>query len=408
MMNHDPGIAEDIQRLSSLVDAGLLTRDQLEEAATGAAYRGVGIEKILRHEYQVPRRKILEAWSAHDRRPWVEHDERLPVPAELLSPFKAGKSPPDDWFPVAMDDTGILIATATQADTHLPASVEDRFPGKPYDLHVALPEDIQHFVGDFLNNPPRHLVGIERTNLAMWRNTLARWRTKLACYRTDFAKVRTYLSLLRGGLGLIAIARSLMHLYRHSSFYFTYWLMIAAALPLILLGMYHYVRIRKNILSPPRHQTIVEVTAAVLYFLENFQFAEKRPQTVSSRKTELARLAETLANHTVVIDRSYDNKDRSYFAHIRNLLAAQRTLAACYRTAFARARTGLSFMRTGVSFGAIGIGLMKYFGFSLLSGFDLFLLAVSTWMLIDGLLWYLPAYREQAEVPSYIMKSCEE
>ncbi len=408
MTNGDARPVDGPERFRGLVEAGLLAEERLEEAAAGAAYRGVDMERILHHEYRVPKRRILEALSAYYDRPWVEYDERVPVPPELLSPLWARAEPPGRWFPVFRDGERIVIAAADPEDPELPGELEEYFPGQEYELQVALPEDIEHFTEDFLNNTPGRLVGIERTNLAMWRNNMARWRTRLACYRTDFAKVRTYLSLLRGSLGLIVIGRSLMSLYRDSPFYITFWIMIAGALPLVLVGFYQYVRIRRNVLSPPQHQTIVEVTAAVLFFLDNFQYVEKTTPRISSRKTELARLAEMLTEYTVKIDRSPDNKDRSRLAHLRNLRAAQRTIGACYRTTFARARTGLSFIRTGISFLAIGVGLMQYFGLGLLTGFDLFLVGVSVWLLVDGALWYLPARREQSEVPPYIMNPRED
>ena len=81
------------------------------------------------------------------------------------------------------------------------------------------------------------------------------------------------------------------------------------------------------------------------------------------------------------------------------MLAAQRTVAACYRTIYARARTGLAFIRSGVSFAGLGLGLMQYFGLSILSGLDSVLVIAGIFMIIDGFLWYLPVRREQAEIP---------
>ena len=81
------------------------------------------------------------------------------------------------------------------------------------------------------------------------------------------------------------------------------------------------------------------------------------------------------------------------------MLAAQRTLAACYRTIYARARTGLAFIRTGVYFISISIGLLSYFRLGVNTPFDLILMTVGILMIVDGLLWYLPVRREQAELP---------
>jgi len=401
-MNRKADRTMEAEKFSRLLEDGELTREQLDVAMAAAAIRGIAVEKILRHEYNVPRRHILESLSAYYRIPWIEYDERLPVPPDILLPVYNAKQYSGAWFPVIREGEKIIIAVSDPGNPDVRNDAEACFPGRPLEFRVALAEDIRYFIKDFLNSHPDHLVGAERTDLAMWRNTMARWRTKLACYRTEFARVRTYLNLLRGGLGLIAVARALMHMHPQSPFYLAYWIMIGAASGLIGLGIYHYIRIRGHILKPPRHQTIVEVSAAVLYFFENYRFIETCQGDVAKGNTMLARLAASLQRYSVDIAPSHDNKDRSYLAHMRTLRAAQRTIAGCYRTVYARARTGLSFIRTGIAFLAIGIGLIQYFGFSLLTGFDLFLVALSIWMLADGALWYIPAKGEQSEIPNFI------
>jgi uncharacterized membrane protein YidH (DUF202 family) len=179
--------------------------------------------------------------------------------------------------------------------------------------------------------------------------------------------------------------------------------MIGIGFSLVILGVYSYRRIKTSVLRPPKPQTLVEVTAATLYFLELYQFAEEKTAPTATKGTMLARLVDSLPNQCVFIAGSPDNKLRSALAHERNLLAAQRTLSACYRTIYARARTGLSCVRSGVAFASIGLGLIEYFGFHLLTILDCFLIGSGLLMIIDGALWYLPVRREQAEVPKYLM-----
>jgi hypothetical protein len=47
----------------------------------------------------------------------------------------------------------------------------------------------------------------------------------------------------------------------------------------------------------------------------------------------------------------------------------------------------------------VGLGLLHYFVFSLLTAFDVLLIAAGVFMAVDGLLWYWPVRREQAEMP---------
>jgi uncharacterized membrane protein YidH (DUF202 family) len=400
---------ESIEKFRHLVETGILSAARLSEAAAGAAYRGVDVERILRHEYHIPRRRLLESLAAHYGCPYVEYDERVPIPFELLLGLDTRSICAGRWFPVAKDHQTAVIAVSNPNDPDLRAQVRACLHAERYEFRVALPEDVQAFIEDFLTEDPHHLIGNERTSLAFWRNTLARWRTRLACYRTEFAKVRTNLGFLSGGMGLIALGRALLRLHPSALEYYRYFYegIIILGLCLVALGLYHYIRIKGHVLRPPRHQTLVEVTSATLYFLENYQFVENRRENGHHRKTMLARLAELPLQCDVVIDQSRDNKKRSYLAHQRTLLSAQRTIAACYRTVYSRARTGLTFIRTGVSFLAVGIGLIQYFGFSLLTALDMVLVIGSLGMIVDGALWYLPARREQAEISDYLIQPAQ-
>ena len=387
----------EIDRLQGLVDTGAISRADLLQAADSASYRQLDVEWVLRHDCDIPRRIILQALSEHYHCRWVEYDERLPVPAELLAGLDADALCASHWFPIIKDDETLIIATNNPLDSQVLMEVKRYFPSRDYEFRVALNEDIRGFIQDFLNSVPEHIIGNERTGLAYWRNTMARWRTKLACYRTDFARARTHLTLLRGGLGLTTIGRTLLHVRTVESLVPFYWLMIISGLGVVLFGLTTYFKTKSSILRPPRHQTLVEVTGATLYFLEGYQFAEKRPPDAASKRTMLARLADSLPTYCVFIGPSLDNKVRSSLAHERTSLAGQRTVAGCYRTIYARARTGLSFIRTGGAFTSIGLGLMKYFGMGMLTILDAMLIIAGLLMIVDGALWYWPARLEQDE-----------
>jgi uncharacterized membrane protein YidH (DUF202 family) len=388
------------EKFQHLVDGGILTSEELRTAGVAADCRGIPVERILRYEYDIPRRQLLQALSEYYHCPWIEYDERVPVPPELLTPLNGRRPWTGLWFPVIRDGESVIIAAVDPLDPVMAREVKSLIPAAKYEFRVALGEDIQYFVQDFLNGPPEHLIGNERTGLAFWRNTMARWRTRMACYRTDFAKTRTNLSLVRGGLKIIFIVEALMHFHHGGALlYYLYWGLIGLGFSLVIFGLSIYRGIKKSIMSPPKHHTLVEVTSATLYFLENYQYTEKKQANSALRKTMLARLASFLPNCCVFIDSSLDHKVRSYLAHERNSLAAQRTVAGCYRTIYARARTGLSFIRTGVYFVSIGLGLIGYFGLNVLTILNAFLVASGIWMIVDGALWYWPVRKEQSEFP---------
>ena len=391
-------ISASAKRYSILIDWGVLKGDALYTADYNASARGIEIERVLISEYCVPKHILLQALSEYYSCPFVEYDERLPVPPELLTDLDGERLSINQWFPIIKDGNTVVIAANDPSDPVVHEEVKKVIKADKYEFWAALGEDVQWFIQDFLHAKPGYLIGTERTGLAFWRNTMAQWRTRLACYRTDLAMGRTYLSFLRWGLGLIAISDTLMRAHKSGSFFYLYVIMAGGFL-LALLGLYGYLEIRRARIKPPREQTLVEVTAATVQFLENYHFIPDTGTYIPAKQTMLARLGDFLADHCTILYPSPSSRERTHLARERNVLAAQRTVAACYRTIYAQARTGLAFIRTGVSFAGLGLGLMHYFGFSLLTAIDALLISAGILMTIDGWLWYMPVRREQAEVP---------
>jgi uncharacterized membrane protein YidH (DUF202 family) len=387
-----------MERYHLLIDWGILTREKLYSAKFASSARDIDIERILISEYKVPKHVLLRAISNYYGCHFIEYDERMPVPPELLANLDGDILLGSLWFPVIRDGETVIIAANNPHDPVLLNEVRSFISAEKYEFLVALREDIAWYIQDFLHEKPGHLIGTERTGLAFWRNTMAKWRTRLACYRNDLAKARTDLAFLRLGLGIIAIADTLKYTHRLPSI-FEYWGMIVLGMSLVLSGSSGYLKIRKSTMKPPKKQTLVEVTAATLHFLENYHFIENTAVTYKKKETMLARLGDFLANHCTILYPTPPSRERIHLARERNVLAAQRTVASCYRTIYARARTGLSFIRTGIVFSSVGFGLMHYFGLSILTISDSVLIIVGIMMVIDGLLWYLPVRKEQAEIP---------
>jgi len=384
-------------RYTPLISHGVLTTEELRQAEESAFARGVEAENVLLREFQVPKRVLLHALSDYYRCPPLEYDERLPVPPELLAGLDGERLSLSQWFPVGKSGDTVTVAVNNPHDPAVLEEIRRYLKTNICEIRVALGEDIQWFIQDFLHAKPGQLVGTERTGLAFWRNTMAQWRTRLACYRNDMAKVRTDLGFFRLGLGFVAVSNALMRTRLHGTIF--PWLIMAAGLLMASYGLVMYLKIRKSRIRPPGHHTLVEVTSATLQFLEDYHFIDDAGKMVPTKKTMLGRLGDFLADHCTILYPSPASLERTQLARERNVLAAQRTVAACYRTIYSRARTGLAFIRTGVSFASLGLGLLQYFGVSALSVFDAMLVVSGIFMIIDGFLWYMPVRKEQSEIP---------
>lgn len=385
-----------LSRFDALLAEGLISAKELACAREWAEARGTDLEQVLLTEYGLTRKDLLGAFSRHYKCPPIEYDERLPISTELF-----GKLPPliftGQWFPVIKEGTRIVIAARDPGDMRIREEIRKHFGEGEYEFRVALPMDIRWWVQDYLHAVPSALIGIERTGLAYWRNTMAHWRTRMACYRNDLARARTALALLRWGLGFIALSDALLHLHKGALLIQPlYWAMMAGGISVSVMGILDYLKIRRSRMSPPRHHTLVEVTAATTQFLEDYHLDGASSQG-PTKKTMLGRLGDFITNYSTILPPTPASKERTHLARERNMLAGQRTLAACYRTIYSRARTGLAFIRTGMAFTSLGLLFLKYFGMSMLSAFDVLLILSGFLMLLDGALWYLPARKEQEE-----------
>ena len=166
---------------------------------------------------------------------------------------------------------------------------------------------------------------------------------------------------------MIAVADVLIHSRKPGTPLTIYWIMLGAGLLMAAFGLVGYLKIRKLRMKSPENQTLVQETAATLYFLENYHFIENTGVNAATKGTMLARLGDFLTNHCTILYPKPASKVRTQLTREKSVLGAQRTVAACYRTIYARARTGLAFIRTGVSFSSLGLVLMKYFAFSFLA-----------------------------------------
>ena len=84
---------------SLLVERGLLSPADLEEAACRAQARGIALEKVLLREYGMAKQDLLKALAGYYKCASIEYDERLPIPPELLN-LSPDSLSTYQWMPV--------------------------------------------------------------------------------------------------------------------------------------------------------------------------------------------------------------------------------------------------------------------------------------------------------------------
>ncbi|MBU2762735.1 MULTISPECIES: GspE/PulE/PilB domain-containing protein [Acidithiobacillus] len=375
---------------AGLVDSGHLSPAQWQAAQESASRRQIPVERVLLRDFGLSRCALLEVLSRHYACPFVQYDERLPVPTSLFAGLDPKMLRAEAWFPVRQLGDTVVVAAAVPDSPTMRAQVRTTLSAANYEFRVALREDIHWYIQDYLHAAAPLLIGIERTGLAYWRNTMALWRTKLAAHRTAHARARTSMKLLRWGLAMVALAHVLTHL--RDNILSPYYLpILVVGIVLAAIGLFDYLQVRGSRMDLPCQKELIRITAANVRFTERYHLAERPCQAQDD--THLARLAATIPPYCSIIPPVPASKERTYLARERNMLAAQRTIASSHRTSYARARTGLSLIRTGVAFIGLGIAIHKMLGVSPYGFTEYLLMGAGVLMLVDGLIWYLPVRR---------------
>ncbi|VAW36736.1 hypothetical protein MNBD_DELTA03-69, partial [hydrothermal vent metagenome] len=119
---------------SLLVSSGSLPAESLEAAGQTAAANNLPLSQVLTREYGLSRAVLLQALADYYKCPFVEYDERLPIPPELLTTgISTDKLRAEGWFPIIKEKDGsIVIACTNPAAPDLPAQVETYFGSEPY------------------------------------------------------------------------------------------------------------------------------------------------------------------------------------------------------------------------------------------------------------------------------------
>ena len=131
-----------------LIENGLVTQKELDKAVLEARKTRQDLEALLMKAYKISKKDIGQALSHYYRVPFVEYNERVPIPGDLLAGLKVPFMKKNNWVPIGQDQAGQRVIIAIDNPYHLQKVdiIKPLFPGKDIIFHVALAEDIESFL----------------------------------------------------------------------------------------------------------------------------------------------------------------------------------------------------------------------------------------------------------------------
>ena len=135
-----------------LIENGLLTQKELDKAILEARKIRQDIEFLLMKNYKISRQEIGKALSDYYRTPFVEYNERTPIPGDLLRGLKVPFMKKNYWVPIGKDGEKLIVAIDNPYHLQKIDMIKPLFPGKGLLFHVALKEDILKYINLFFQD----------------------------------------------------------------------------------------------------------------------------------------------------------------------------------------------------------------------------------------------------------------
>jgi len=132
-----------------LIENGLLTQKELDKAVLEARKTRQEIEFLLMKNFKISKSDIGRALSHYYRTPFLDYNERSPIPGELLQGLKLPFLRRNHWVPLARADEKIIIAIDNPFHLQKIDIIKALFPKDELLFHVSLKDDILKYINLF-------------------------------------------------------------------------------------------------------------------------------------------------------------------------------------------------------------------------------------------------------------------
>jgi type II secretory ATPase GspE/PulE/Tfp pilus assembly ATPase PilB-like protein len=129
-------------KFDHILENHILTQKELDRAIADARERKTPIENILISELKVSKQDVLNSLSKFYNVPFVEYNQNLPIPSDLLVGLKVPFLRNNVWVPLRSEDDKIVIAIDNPQDLQKVSEIKSLFAGTSITFNVALKQDI--------------------------------------------------------------------------------------------------------------------------------------------------------------------------------------------------------------------------------------------------------------------------
>ncbi|MBI2160267.1 MAG: GspE/PulE family protein [Candidatus Rokubacteria bacterium] len=124
-----------------------VTQEELNSAIAESRRRQIDVESILIEQYKVPKSELGTSLSQFYRCPFVEFDERILPPPDLMKDLKLEYLKRNFWLPLRREDDGIVVLIDNPQDLQRVDSVAQALKNRKIKWAVGLRKDIALYLG---------------------------------------------------------------------------------------------------------------------------------------------------------------------------------------------------------------------------------------------------------------------
>ncbi len=136
-------------KFNHLLQKHIFTTKELNSAISEAERKKIPIEKFLIEELQVPKADLGESLAKYYEVPFVEYNEKIKIPSELLKGVKTDFLKKNLWVPLRSENGKIIVAVDDPQNFQKIGEIKSVFPNHPLEFCVALTDDIVQYIDLF-------------------------------------------------------------------------------------------------------------------------------------------------------------------------------------------------------------------------------------------------------------------
>ncbi len=138
-----------INKFTYLIENNILAQKELDKAIAEARRRREPVEVLLIENLKIPKKEVGKSLSNFYKVPFVEYNEKVTIPGELLAGLKVSFMRSNIWVPLRVEENKIVIAVNNPFDLQKIDEIKSLFGGKELEFCVALNQDILDFIALF-------------------------------------------------------------------------------------------------------------------------------------------------------------------------------------------------------------------------------------------------------------------